>query len=77
MLHARKVLKEAPSFQTSTTEEINGANGYHLSGKNQMSSQKRTKALLMEAGTVYHKNNAECREKGVRGNNKSDIKYMS
>lgn len=54
MLHAQKVLKEAPSFQTSTTEEINGANKYHLSGQNQMSSQERTKALLMEAGTVDH-----------------------
>lgn len=54
MLHARKVLKETPRFQTSTTEKINGANRKHLSGQNQMSSQERTKALLMEAGTVYH-----------------------
>lgn len=38
MLHARKVLKEPPSFQTSTSEEINGANRKRLSGPNQVSS---------------------------------------
>lgn len=55
MLQARKVLKEPPSFQTSTSKEINGANRNHLSGPNQVSSWERAKALLKEAGRVYHK----------------------
>lgn len=60
MLHARKVLKEPQSFQTSTSEEINGANRNHLSVKG-----GRTSLCL--------KNKGEGKEEGVWGKNKPDM----